>query len=115
MPCTSPERGARIARRDDREYWASLREEQRREAGCPARELCEASRFQGTSRGRVASLRHACTTEDPDHLVAPPHRLARLASDRKAWPYAHRVINGDPLCAKLFKPAKTRSRRACSK
>jgi hypothetical protein len=31
----SPERGARIARRDDREYWEYLREEQRREAGVP--------------------------------------------------------------------------------
>jgi hypothetical protein len=30
-----PERGARIARRDDREYREYLREEQRREAGCP--------------------------------------------------------------------------------
>jgi len=29
-------RGARIARRDDQEYWAYLREEQRSEAGCPA-------------------------------------------------------------------------------
>ena len=28
-----PERGARLARRDDRAYWAYLREEQRREPG----------------------------------------------------------------------------------
>ena len=38
-----------MARRDEREYRAYLREEQRREAGCPARELCEVSGFQGTS------------------------------------------------------------------
>ena len=33
------ERGARLARRDDREYREYLREEQRRQAGCPAREV----------------------------------------------------------------------------
>ena len=31
------ERGARLARRDDREYREYLREEQRRQPGCPAR------------------------------------------------------------------------------
>ena len=36
---SSPERGARIARRDDREYREYTREEQRREAGCPARNM----------------------------------------------------------------------------
>jgi hypothetical protein len=35
----SPERGARIARRDDREYREYSREEQRSEAGCPARNM----------------------------------------------------------------------------
>ena len=35
-----PERGARMARRDDREYREYLREEQRSQPGCPARELC---------------------------------------------------------------------------
>jgi hypothetical protein len=33
------ERGARMARRDDREYREYLREEQRRQPGCPAREV----------------------------------------------------------------------------
>jgi hypothetical protein len=46
----SRERGARMARRDDRAYWAYVREEQRRQPGCPARELCDTSRFQGTRR-----------------------------------------------------------------
>ena len=32
-----------------------MREEQRREAGCPARELCESSRFQGTKIGGVSN------------------------------------------------------------
>ena len=31
-----PERGARLARRDDREYGEYLRKEQRRQAGAPA-------------------------------------------------------------------------------
>jgi hypothetical protein len=30
-----------MARRDDRAYWAYVREEQRRQAGCPAGELCD--------------------------------------------------------------------------
>jgi hypothetical protein len=43
-PCTLnkdqiAERGARMARRDDREYREYLREEQRRQPGCPAREV----------------------------------------------------------------------------
>src|SRR4029453_2769148 len=37
-----------MARRDDGAYWAYVTEEQRRQPGCPARELCESSRFQGT-------------------------------------------------------------------
>src|SRR5215204_3586619 len=38
-----------MARRDDRAYWAYVSEEQRRRPGCPAWELCDTSRFQGTS------------------------------------------------------------------
>src|SRR5688572_1877401 len=38
-----------MARRDDRAYREYVREEQRRQSGCPARESCDASRFQGTS------------------------------------------------------------------
>ena len=33
-----PERGARMARRDEGANWAFVTEEQRRQAGCPARE-----------------------------------------------------------------------------
>ena len=40
IPLTNfPERGARLARRDDREYREYLREEQRRQPGCPARKM----------------------------------------------------------------------------
>jgi hypothetical protein len=34
-----PERGARMARRDDRAYREYVREEQRRQPGCPARKM----------------------------------------------------------------------------
>src|SRR5882672_10191996 len=42
------ERGARLARRDDRGYREYLREEQRRQAGCPAREVVLDQRGQAT-------------------------------------------------------------------
>src|SRR5688500_3010232 len=38
-----------MARREERAYWAYVSDEQRRQPGCPARELGESSRFQGTS------------------------------------------------------------------
>ena len=38
-----------MARRDDRGYREYLREEQRRQPGCPARELCRETRGQDTS------------------------------------------------------------------
>jgi len=43
------ERGARMARRDDREYREYLREEQRSQPGCPAREVVLDQRGQATS------------------------------------------------------------------
>ena len=45
------ERGARMARRDDREYREYLREEQRSQPGCPAREVVLLQRGQATSWG----------------------------------------------------------------
>jgi hypothetical protein len=45
-----PERGARMARRDDREYREYLREEQRSQPGCPARKAVLNQRRQATSR-----------------------------------------------------------------
>ena len=44
-----PARGARIARRDDRGYREYLREEERSQAGCPAREVVLDQREQATS------------------------------------------------------------------
>jgi len=43
-----PERGARMARRDDREYREYLREEQRRQPGCPARKALLDQPIQAT-------------------------------------------------------------------
>src|SRR5207244_12106593 len=45
------ERGARMARRDDREYREYLREEQRSQPGCPAREVVLDQRGRATSAG----------------------------------------------------------------
>ena len=50
------ERGARMARRDDREYREYLREEQRRQAGCPAREVVLVQRGPATRVLVLASL-----------------------------------------------------------
>ena len=41
-----------MARREERAYWAYVSDEQRRQPGCPARELGESSRFQGTRVAR---------------------------------------------------------------
>ena len=46
------ERGARLARRDDREYREYLSEEQRRQPGCPAREVVLDQRGQAIRMGR---------------------------------------------------------------
>ena len=43
------ERGARMARRDDREYRECLRKEQRSQPGCPAREVVLDQPIQATS------------------------------------------------------------------
>ena len=43
------ERGARMARRDDRQYREYLREEQRSQPGCPAREVVLDQRVRATS------------------------------------------------------------------
>src|SRR5215216_6601401 len=45
-----------MARREERVYWAYVSDEQRRQPGCLARELCESSRFQGTSAMDAAPL-----------------------------------------------------------
>jgi hypothetical protein len=43
------ERGARLARRDNRGYREYLKEEQRRQGGCPAREVVLDQRVPATS------------------------------------------------------------------
>jgi hypothetical protein len=51
------ERGARLARRDDRKYREYVREEQRRQTGCPAHEVVLFHRGRATSPVGDASLR----------------------------------------------------------
>ena len=43
-----PERGARIARREEGACWAQVSDEQRREAGCPARQAVVIQRGRAT-------------------------------------------------------------------
>jgi hypothetical protein len=50
------ERGARLARRDDREYRESLREEQRGQPGCPAPEVVLDQRRRATGDCRCVVL-----------------------------------------------------------
>jgi len=47
------ERGARLARRDDRAYREYVREEQRSQTGCPAREVVLDQRGQATSSKKL--------------------------------------------------------------
>src|SRR5204862_6080927 len=59
------ERGARMARRDDREYREYLSEEQRSQPGCPAREVVLDQRGRATSprhvqQRRMTSKNHVC-------------------------------------------------------
>src|SRR5207237_3024897 len=67
------ERGARMARRDDREYREYLREEQRRQPGCPAREVVLDQRGQATKPSALAQL-----LERPFQLVELLSRLAQF-------------------------------------
>ena len=69
------ERGARMARRDDREYREYLREEQRRQPGCPAREVVLDQRGQATRRGVLRSRRARALL---------PRRAASPTPDRRA-------------------------------
>ena len=66
------ERGARLARRDDREYREYLREEQRRQTGCPAREVVLDQRIQATSLVSTAARCRRLATD-----TAPGDRRAR--------------------------------------
>src|SRR5438477_10198444 len=63
------ERGARLARRDDQEYREYLREEQRSQTGCRAREVVL------DQRGQATSIAAGC------HCLVKPWRVAaRLSS-----------------------------------
>ena len=67
------ERGARMARRDDREYREYLREEQRRQPGCPAREVVLDQRGQATSR----PVPRGCRAAGPEYQRAAAARQQR--------------------------------------
>src|SRR5689334_8233609 len=60
-----------MARRDDREYREYLMEEQRRQPGCPARELCREPRGQDTSWFVTP---HKLSPNDTHYANAVPRR-----------------------------------------
>jgi hypothetical protein len=64
------ERGARLPRRDDREYSTYLREEQHRQTGCPAREVVLLHRGQATRAWIRRHLTQPTTTATP-HTEEP--------------------------------------------
>ena len=68
-----PERGARMARRDDREYREYLRETQRSQPGCPARQAVVLQRGQATSARRLGFGR-ACGRQRPGQKASAPGR-----------------------------------------
>ena len=98
------ERGARMARRDDREYREYLREEQRRQPGCPAREVVLDQRGRATSRLPAAScadfrISRAAFWPDPPVNPVPgcvpePHRNRFERGERYlAQPSVGRIVN----------------------
>ena len=70
-----PERGARIARREERACWAQGSDEQRREAGCPARQTVV------IQRGRATSAHYA---DSPDTAAEWPAVIRRYSHARAA-------------------------------
>ena len=88
------ERGARMARRDDREYREYLREEQRSQPGCPAREVVLDQRGQATrwrSRRRDSQSQR---TFEPGHV---PVSVELPADPRKHadWPEPEPLVQLD--------------------
>src|SRR5438093_5596392 len=85
------ERGARLARRDDREYREYLREEQRRQPGCPAREVVLDQRGRATREGKThrACLPCAWLAADPSwrrRCRTPPVRPADRRRPKRSIP-----------------------------
>src|SRR5437762_8854871 len=70
------ERGARMARRDDREYREYLREEQRSQPGCPAREMVL------DQRGRATRLFWPLIFSSPNLVMARDFSRQVLATHR---------------------------------
>src|SRR2546421_4265318 len=84
------ERGARVARPDDREYREYWREEQRSQPGCPAREM-----VLDQLDGPLVVIRCLRTI---DGVLSDPARLPLRANRDGRCPYRRlirRVLDGD--------------------
>jgi hypothetical protein len=61
-----------MARRDEREYREYLSEEQRRQPGCPARELCRESRGRDTSQTEASTGSRGLPSSKPGAMTLNP-------------------------------------------
>ena len=77
------ERGARMARRDDREYREYLRKEQRRQPGCPAREVVLDQPIQATSFGRAGQLLRSQLSTRSSNDLQPWVQFSRAAVEAR--------------------------------
>src|SRR5262245_23751490 len=83
------ERGARMARRDDRGYREYLREEQRSQPGCPAREVVRDRRGPATGRWAivvllVSGLGRTIAAQQLPELTEPVNDFAKVIDSKNA-------------------------------
>ena len=99
------ERGARMARRDDREYREYLKEEQRRPRGCIARRM-----QPGSQHGLLYCLR-SCP-DLPTLMAVPSNEAPAAAASGALTPAMH---PGQPRCSFLKYARYSRSSRLASR
>ncbi len=96
-----PERGARMARRDDRECCLHLRKEQRRQAGCPARKAVVTQPIQATSpTGHTVRYRPWCVVVSIDFSTeSAARRFERYlkSGSGRAFAKRHFGMRAEPI------------------
>src|SRR5206468_9209038 len=105
-----PERGAPMARRDEREYWTYLSEEQRSQRGCPARQLCYESRGRDTRKVSEETRGHVLAGRLRRQILMFFGRSFGMCSRglgrTRAWtlPYVVRRDEADPALKRHIGP-----------
>ena len=87
-----PERGARIARREKRAYWAYVSDEQRREAGCPVRQTVVIQRGQPT-RATLARAHFSEHKNEADRVCTRCSNLAVVTTSVVSQVWAERLAS----------------------